>query len=78
MAHMLFDKIKDLKGITITQKVESNGVFVIIPQKIAESLQKHYFFYPWDESRSEYRWMTSWDTTEEDIEKFVELLKREI
>jgi threonine aldolase len=78
MAQLLFNKVKDISGITVTQKVESNGVFVIIPQNIAENLQKHYFFYPWDETRSEYRWMTSWDTTEEDIEKFVELLKREL
>jgi threonine aldolase len=78
MAQLLFNKVKDISGITVTQKVESNGVFVIIPQNIAENLQKHYFFYPWDENRSEYRWMTSWDTTEEDIEKFVELLKREL
>jgi threonine aldolase len=78
MAQMLFEKVRDIKGITVTQKVESNGVFVIIPQKIAENLQKQYFFYPWDETRSEYRWMTSWDTTEEDIEKFVEILKSEL
>ena len=78
MAQLLYNKVKDLRGITITQKVESNGVFVIIPPDIVENLQNHYFFYPWDESRSEYRWMTSWDTTEEDIEKFVELLKKEL
>jgi len=78
MAQLLYNKVKDLRGITITQKVESNGVFVIIPPDIVENLQNHYFFYPWDENRSEYRWMTSWDTTEEDIEKFVELLKKEL
>jgi threonine aldolase len=78
MAQLLYNKVKDINGLSVTQKVESNGVFVIIPRKVAESLQKHYFFYPWDESRSEYRWMTSWDTTEDDIEKFVELLKSEL
>jgi threonine aldolase len=78
MAQLLFNKVKDIKGITITQRVESNGVFVLLPPGIAENLQKYYFFYPWDESRSEYRWMTSWDTTEEDIENFVELLKKEL
>ena len=67
-----------MRGLSVTQKVEANGIFVILPEKAAENLQKHYFFYPWDESRSEYRWMTSWDTTEEDIEQFVELLKKEL
>jgi threonine aldolase len=36
---------------------------------------KSYFFYSWDELTSEYRLMTSWDTTEDDIEDFVRLLK---
>jgi threonine aldolase len=75
MAQLLYKKVKDIKGIEITQKVQSNGVFVILPHDVAENLSKEYFFYPWDEKKSEYRWMTSWDTTEEDIENFVRLLK---
>jgi len=78
MARLLYNKVKDIKGITITQKVEANGIFVIMPSLVAEKLRKVYFFYPWDEMRSEYRWMTSWDTTEEDINGFVELLKKEL
>jgi threonine aldolase len=75
MAQLLYSKVKDIKEIRVTQKVQSNGVFVILPLEIVGSLSKEYFFYPWDEKKSEYRWMTSWDTTEEDIEKFVYLLK---
>jgi len=58
--------------------VQSNGVFAIIPGDIAERLTRSYFFYPWDEATSEYRLMTSWDTTEEDIDDFVALLKKEL
>jgi hypothetical protein len=39
---------------------------------------KHYFFYLWNEEISEYRLMTSWDTTESDINDFISLLKEEI
>lgn len=78
MAQLLYEKVKEIEGVLVTQSVESNGVFVIIPRIVAESLQKQYFFYPWDEKRSEYRWMTSWDTTEEDIEGFVNILKIEL
>jgi threonine aldolase len=42
---------------------------------VAEKLMDQYFFYPWNEDLSEYRFMTSWDTTEEDIEEFTRLLK---
>jgi len=41
-------------------------------------LQKEYFFYVWDEETSEVRWMTSWDTTEEDIMGFVQLLREKM
>lgn len=78
MAKRLYEKIKDISGITVTQKVEANGVFVIMPDAVAESVRKHYFFYPWDEKRSEYRLMASWDTKEEDIDSFIVLLKEEM
>jgi threonine aldolase len=78
MARMLGDKLKTVKGITITQKIESNGIFVIMPFDIAERMRCHYFFYPWDEKRSEWRLMCSWDTEEKDIEEFVSLLKKEL
>jgi threonine aldolase len=76
MARLLYEKVKDIDAIKISQPVQSNGVFVIIPKEIADKLSKHYFFYPWDEKKSEYRWMTSWDTTEEDIDNFIDLLKK--
>ena len=78
MAQMLGQEMKAIPGVTITQKVESNGVFVIMPSEVAGRLKEHYFFYPWDEKRSEYRLMTSWDTKEEDIKGFVDLLRREL
>jgi threonine aldolase len=75
MAGILAERLRQLNGVKITQKVESNGIFVIIPETIAKKIQEHYFFYPWNEKTSEYRLMTSWDTTEEDVEGFVSLLK---
>jgi len=78
MAQMLGNKLKQIPGITVTQKVQSNGIFVIIPTEIAEKIRSHYFFYPWDEKKSEWRLMCSWDTEEKDIEDFVELLEKEL
>jgi len=78
MAAALAEKISQLDGLVITQPVESNAVFVIFPQRVAENVSKEYFFYPWNENISEYRLMTGWDTTEEDIDRFIEVLKREL
>ncbi len=74
MARILSEKIREIPGITITQKVQSNGVFAVIPHDVAEVLMESYFFYSWDELTSEYRLMTSWDTNPEDIDNFVRLL----
>ena len=78
MASLLAEKIRDISNIKITQKVESNGIFVIIPHDVAEKVRSQYFFYPWNEEISEYRLMTSWDTTGEDIQSFVDILKKEL
>lgn len=78
MAKIMAEKLYQIKEVKITQPVQSNGIFIIIPAAVAERIRKHYFFYPWNDKTSEYRLMTSWDTTEEDIEGFLMLLKREL
>ncbi len=78
MARLLEEKVREIPGITITQKVEANGVFARVPAGIIPELQKEFFFYIWDEDKSEVRWMTSFDTTEEDILGFTELLKEKM
>ena len=76
MAALLATKLESIEAVQITQKVEANGVFAIVPPHIIEPLQKKYFFYMWDESRNEVRWMTSFDTTEEEINGFVTEIQR--
>ncbi len=78
MAKLLEKEVSKIHGIKITQKVEANGVFAIIPQNLISELQEEYFFYVWDEERSEVRWMTSFDTTEEDVYGFCDLLRKKM
>ena len=78
MAKTFAEKLKQIPEVEVTQKVQSNGVFVIMPDKIAGKMRNYYFFYPWDEKKSEWRLMCSWDTEENDIEDFIELLKKEL
>ena len=70
MAKILEEKVRQISSVQITQPVEANAVFAIVPSHIIPKLQEEYFFSVWDEDKSEVRWMTSWDTTEDDIEKF--------
>ncbi|MFW5753698.1 MAG: threonine aldolase family protein [Marinilabiliaceae bacterium] len=76
MASLLAGELESLNDIQITQKVEANGVFAIVPEAIIEPLQQKYFFYSWDEARHEVRWMASFDTTETEIMDFVGDIKK--
>jgi threonine aldolase len=75
MAQLLEQEVKKIPAVKLTQEVEANGVFAIVPSEIIPQLQEKYFFYMWDEHRSEVRWMTSFDTQEEDIYQFAALIK---
>jgi threonine aldolase len=75
MAKLLADKVAKIPEIRITQPVEANGVFAVVPPELVKPLQEHFFFYMWNEKISEVRWMTSFDTTEQEIAEFVELIK---
>lgn len=75
MAQLLANEISKIDGVIITQKVQANAIFVIIPKHAIEPLRDAYRFYDWDTETGELRWMCSFDTTEEDIIGFVKKLK---
>ena len=72
LAKQLESMLNTLPGVTITQPVEANGVFVIFPNGVADKLAEEFPFYVWNEHTGEVRLMCSWDSTAEDIERFVE------
>jgi len=76
MAQRLATELGKIPQIKITQRVEANGVFAIVPKKYVPLLQKRYFFYVWNEEISEVRFMSSFDTTEADIADFVTLVRK--
>ncbi len=61
--------------IHFTQKVESNQLFFTLPTEALRKLQEKYFFYMWNEETNEARFVTSWDTTSEDIESLEQTLE---
>jgi threonine aldolase len=70
MAELLAAAVEGIEGVTLTQKVEANAVFAVLPPGVAEALQERWRFYVWDETTGEVRWMCSWDTTPEDVDAF--------
>ena len=69
MARRLADALEG-SGVPLTQAVEANAVFAILPAAVTARLQERWRFYVWDEATGEVRWMCSWDTTPEDVDAF--------
>jgi threonine aldolase len=70
MAARLAGAVGSLPGVTLTQPVQANVVFAILPPGAAEALQREWGFYTWDERTGEVRWMCSHDTRAEDVDAF--------
>lgn len=77
LAEKLYQGLHEISGFEITQKRESNAVFVKIPKERIKKLKEKYFFYVWDEKTFECRLMTSWDTQPADIEGFLQAARSE-
>lgn len=76
MAKLLASKLSAIPSVKITQPVDANGVFAILPQAIIEKVQEAIFFYVWNEKTNECRFMCSYNTTEEDVNTLVDSVKK--
>ena len=75
MAQRLLAGVSAVPGVTVVHPVQSNAVFAGVPAEVTAALQLDYPFYVWDESANLVRWMTSFDTTPEDVDAFVARLR---
>lgn len=78
MARRLRDGLAELPGVTITQAVEANAVFTILPREIIESTRSKHRFYDWNRETGEVRLMCSFDTTEADVDALLATVRGEI
>ncbi|MEZ3159050.1 low specificity L-threonine aldolase [Microbacterium sp. BWT-B31] len=66
-----------IRGVSFSQPTQSNGVFAVLPDGVADRLRGSFRFYDWDAAKNEVRWMCSFDTTEQDVDAFVAAIARE-
>lgn len=76
MAARLRKGVEGLPGVRFTQATDVNGVFVILPEGVADKVREHVPFYDWNAATGEVRWLTSWDTTAADVDRFTGLVSR--
>ena len=66
----LRSKIEKNPAITLPYPTESNAVFAVIPKGWVKPLKRTHFFYVWDTDPCLIRLMTSFDTSEAEIDSF--------
>src|SRR5690606_21666253 len=71
MATRLAEAARDIPGVGIERMPAVNSVFATVPATAIEPLQAWSFFWEWDLTVDLVRWMTSFATTDEDIDRFV-------
>jgi threonine aldolase len=78
MAQRLHDGVAGLPGVTVVRPVQSNAVFAVLAPEVADRLRERFRFYDWDRATGEVRWMCAFDTTEADVDAFVDALTQEL
>ncbi|ALE91896.1 threonine aldolase [Arthrobacter alpinus] len=78
MAAKLRAAVQTIPGVKPTQATESNGVFAVLPDGVAERLRESFRFYDWNAAAQEVRWMCSFDTSAADIDAFVAAIRTEL
>jgi threonine aldolase len=75
MARRLAAAAAAVPGVRVAYPVQANAVFVALPAAVKERLLEDYRFYTWDEQAGVVRWMCSWQTTPEDVDRLVAALR---
>jgi threonine aldolase len=84
MAHRLRSALEaklasgEIKGLSFTNPTMANAVFASMDNKVADRIRAKFKFYDWERSIGEVRWMCAFDTTESDIDRFVETIAAEL
>jgi threonine aldolase len=77
MAARLAAAVDGAPGVTVTDTVQANAVFALLDPAVTTTLQREFPFYVWNEATGQVRWMTSWATTEADVDAFAARIREE-
>lgn len=78
MARRLESAVRSISGVQITQEVQANAVFAVLPAAATAALQDRFHFYTWNQVSGEVRWMCAWDTSPEDVDAFAAAIGEEL
>ncbi|MFN2448996.1 MAG: low specificity L-threonine aldolase [Candidatus Baltobacteraceae bacterium] len=77
MAKRLEERLRACGAVQITRPVQCNAIFATLPRAAIARLQEEFFFYVFDETAAEVRWMTHHATDAADVDAFAAAIMRE-
>lgn len=78
MTARLHERVRTIAGVRVTRPVRCNAIFATLDRDAIEAIRREFFFYTFDESVPEVRWMTHWATTERDVDAFAACIERAV
>lgn len=72
MATELHRRTREIDGVDLAGPPQVNSVFPCLRAEVIAPLREWCFFWDWDTSRHQVRWMTAWDTTIDDVTTFAD------
>jgi threonine aldolase len=78
MAQRLHERVRHIRGVRVTRPVRCNAVFATLDRDAIERIQREFFFYVFDETVPEVRWMTHWATAPQDVDAFADCIERAV
>ena len=69
-ARELHSLVADVDGVELDGPPAVNSLYPRLPAAAVDPLRDWSFFYDWDVSVHQVRWMTAWDTTSDDVRAF--------
>lgn len=73
MAKRLAQGLSQRSDIQLAYPVQTNQIFAYFPPSIIQPLQARYPFYVWNDKTHLVRLVTSFDTTESEVDEFINL-----
>lgn len=71
-ARRLHERLCDLVDLDLGSPPQANSLFPRLEPGAKSILQDWSFFWDWDLSDRRVRWMTAWDTSDDDVERFAD------
>lgn len=68
----------ELTGLQFSAPTDANAIFAVLDPKVSDRIRQSFRFYDWDRAAGEVRWMCSYDTTDADIDAFVDTITSEL